>query len=288
MVNIAEQVGEKASEDWLYFYGDFDGIYYGVELNFLFSSWGCIYGNGCPSIIYEGDTTYTPHTGCCTDGAYMDSREDYERTQAWSKRLTEEDLEPKQLADLRKNGWAVVRKDNDDEFVAKTRVRDGSCIFNNRGSSAVDGKIGCAFLHLAARLTRTGVESIDHTLTMPYVCWQLPFKRMDTMDEDGNLESRLLYPWHVGDWYGSGEDEGTMKWWCVDDAAAYKGKEPVFRTARNELEKLLGEDNYKQILPELERRYALKYVAPMRPAMPDGRTLIPLAIKGLTERPRNK
>ena len=289
MVNIMDKVGLPDNIDWLHFVSSSDGVEYGLHLNFMFSTWGCTFGGACPGIIYDDDETYNPPAGCCGDGAYIDGPEDYDKTAKWVQQLTYEDLEPKYLDDVRKNGWAVVRSLNPSNYQVKTRVRDGACIFANRGSSKVDGKIGCAFLHLSARITAQGVEKVSHTHTMPEVCWQLPFKRSDQHAEDGTLVSRTIYPWHVSEWYQSGEDEGGMKWWCVDDAENYSHNgEPVFRTAKNELVALMGQETYDEILPELERRYALNYVEKMRPAQPDGRSLIPLAIKGMKERPKNK
>ena len=56
------------------------GMVWKVDISFLTSRWGCIFGQGCPGIYPPGSGKSSTHGGCCTLGVYLDSGGNYDRT----------------------------------------------------------------------------------------------------------------------------------------------------------------------------------------------------------------
>ncbi len=55
--------------------------------------------------------------------------------------------------------------------------------------------------------------------------------------------------WERRDW---GEGGFDFHWWCIEEDAAYQGREPLYETARDELIELVGTDIYDRLAAELE------------------------------------
>src|SRR5579859_6837142 len=135
------------------------------------SSWGCVFGAGCPGIVAG-----RPDDGCCTHGAFFSEKADERRVRAAAKELTKDDWQHRKAG--RRDG--VVEADDGRR---RTRVVDGACVFLNRPGFA--GGAGCALHRLALRTGRHPLE------TKPDVCWQLPLLRSDDW-EDRLDETRVL------------------------------------------------------------------------------------------------
>lgn len=274
--------------DWLTFSDPNDEEQvWNLHLPFLLSNWGCLFGRGCPG------NTETPNSGgpavpagsdvgCCQHGAYLEDSVDRDRLAEHVALLTEDDLHKKALDYVKTKGYINVYKDTEDEFNGKTKVRNGACVFANRYQDVGEGddpsRIGCAFIHLAARLNDLSTtKDVDHTSTMPKVCWQLPFKTDDDYDEDTDVTTTTIYPWDAAQW-SDGGDADYLEWWCVNDKTAYGEKEPLFITAKAELTALMGADAYALAAEELTRRMKANYVEPMPAAGPEGRKMLPLNV----------
>lgn len=270
--------------DWLVIKDPSKDQRWSLHLPFMFSSWGCLYGRGkCPGMIFNDSKTYSYDTGCCNDGAYLTSPEELKRQQFWVDQLTDDDMPARKLAEVRKR-WLTITREDDGSVAAKTRVFEGACIFANKFGEQKDGKIGCAFLHLAARLGEQDVDDVSHTMTMPTVCWQLPIKVVVEEDEYGTISQ--IVPWDASRWTEEPDPEfDDLQWWCVDDKEAYSHEtEPFFRRYAEELEAIVGKEAWwALILPELEKRFDALVVEPMPAAGPQGRSLIPLAVIGRKE-----
>lgn len=266
--------------DWLEFPSATDKeVQWNIHMPFMLSHWNCIFGRGCPGVIFKDDSTHQPGKGCCFDGAYINTETEFKRIEGYVAQLTEEDLDAENLAVIKEKGYAYHftqpgQEDPDDPDIinAKTRVYKGRCIL-----SRSDGG-GCSLLHLAGRQTGKGANNVPHTLTMPDVCWQLPIKREHVWNEELEREVITLYPWDADAW-----ETDQMEWWCVNDSAAYTSKEPLYITMEQELRVLMGNTDYETLAVECERRYVKRTVRQMPAELPDGVTLIPLAIKGRTQ-----
>lgn len=213
-----------------------DHLRYTFDVSFLLSSYTCIYGAGCPS-VHPGQRD--EEVGCCVHGAYLNEDDDADEL----LRLVAEELDPTRMQFHGK----AVRKGalvEDDDGETKTRlVRDG-CIFLNRAD--FDGPAGCALHHLA-------IERGEHHMTYkPVVCWQVPLHR--TIEEhvanDGeSLEEHTIAAFERGHWGAGGADFG---WWCMDDATAFVGAEPVYRSMERELREMVGDRVYEELATFLD------------------------------------
>jgi hypothetical protein len=123
-----------------------------------------------------------------------------------------------------------------------TRLVDGACIFLNR--PGFDAGAGCA-LHQAA--LRRGREPLE---LKPDVCWQLPLRREDTVDEAGHVTSTVRQ-WDRKHW-GPGGDE--FHWWCTESPEAFVGRERVHDAMAAELRELVGATVYEMLRAALAER----------------------------------
>jgi len=92
----------------------------------------------------------------------------------------------------------------------------------------------------------------------PEVCWQVPLRRVDSVDEVGHVTSTVR-EWKRRDW-----DEGGAEfhWWCIEEAAAFVGDETVLATMADELSALVGREIYDLLLFALAERDAPTRVLP--------------------------
>lgn len=205
------------------------------DASFLLSSYHCIYGAGCRSIETEPDPSGT--IGCCSHGAHFVDREDRKRVEALAAQLSAEEWQFKARAEER---GGSTKKGSGGSWV--TRKAKGACIFLNR--DGFEGGSGCA-LHLGAM--NRGERPLDWK---PAVCWQVPL-RLDVHTDDYGHETVLLRAWQRRDWGDGGAD---FNWWCIEDEAAYSADAPVYETARDELVELMGDEVYRRMAAELDRR----------------------------------
>jgi hypothetical protein len=204
-----------------------------VDITFLTSRWNCIFANGCKGIL-DHDTTELVQ-GCCSYGAHFSDDADIKRVK---EAVTK--LEPGE--------WQFQKKGLKDGFIevvdgaTKTKVHKDACIFLNR--PGFDGEPGCAF-HIAAR--RLGVPHLE---LQPEVCWQVPIRREDLVDELGHVTSTITQ-WDRRHWGEAGED---FHWWCSEAPEAFEGAVPVYESLAPELTELMGKRNFAQVRRYLDER----------------------------------
>ena len=216
---------------------DNDGSNWLFDITFLLSNYQCIYGNGCQSITTDPDGNET--LGCCSHGAHLVDDEDRESVANYSALLTDDDWQHRRQA-VKKGG--PIKKTKKGAW--KTRKVDGACIFLNR--SDFHGGAGCA-LHRAA--TKKGERPLDWK---PDVCWQVPI-RLDIHTDDYDNETIFVKAWERQDWGPGGED---FHWWCIEEDQAYGASWPVYKSAKEELIEMVGEDVYDRLAQLLYQRQA--------------------------------
>src|SRR5258708_1288343 len=55
---------------------DADDLVWKVDISFLTSSWGCIFGQGCPGVYPAGSGKSSVDGGCCTHAGYLEDADD--------------------------------------------------------------------------------------------------------------------------------------------------------------------------------------------------------------------
>ena len=173
----------------------------GLRRQFLTSNWKCIFGDGCQGVL----TGPAPELvqGCCSYGAHLIDKKDARRVEKIAKTLTADEWEnhgtKKPVIHTNKHGELV------------TRIKGDACVFLN--SPEFGAGAGCA-LHYAA--LQRGVNPLTYK---PEVCWQLPLRREDQVEEDGHVISTIRQ-WDRRHW-GKGGLE--FHWWCTEDPEAFVG-----------------------------------------------------------------
>ncbi len=223
--------------EWVSF-EDEDGSTWHFDLTFLTSHYHCIYGRGCPGVLTELAPQY--EHGCCTYGAHLVDEEDRANVEDKIAQLSAEEWQFSSLAADR--GGAIHRNDAG-ELV--TELVDDACILLNRVDFS--GGAGCA-LHQGA-LAR-GERPIDWK---PDVCWQLPLRYDEHHDEGGHI-SRVLREWQRRDW---GEGGAEFAWWCTDDPLAFSNDSQVWKTLRDEIIELIGNEPYERLVEYILQREAM-------------------------------
>ena len=203
------------------------------DVTFLESNWTCIFGNGCEGVLTEASPELVQ--GCCSYGAHFTDEKDQRRVERAAKRLTDDQWQFKAKG---KDGTTRVKKNG--EIVTKL-VKD-ACIFLNRPD--FHRGAGCA-LHVMA------MDNDESYIPLkPEVCWQLPLRRDDDVQDDGRVITRIGQ-WNRRDW-GAGGDE--FHWWCTEDPLAFVGKNRVVDSMSEELIAMVGQTVYDQLLAFLDRR----------------------------------
>lgn len=209
------------------------------DVTFMLSNFGCIYGQGCPSISDSPEELKPGRAealGCCVHGAHFADNEDLANTAAYAALLTDDDWQYRRRA-AKKGG--AFKQNREGAWV--TRKVDGACIFLNREDHP--GGSGCA-LHTKA--LKLGQRPLDWK---PDVCWQVPI-RLDIHTDDYGHDTVFIRAWERRDWGEGGFDFG---WWCTEEHEAYSFAEPLFETAREELIELVGEAIYDRMAGEMAR-----------------------------------
>jgi len=220
--------------EWISFEHPDEERTYMFDVSYMLSNWMCIYGQGCLGIGEEAAPELM--RGCCSFGAHFIDGADVDTVKKSSKRLTAKQWQFKEKA--RKKGWSMVEKDGS----IKTKIVDRACIFLNR--PGFEGGVGCA-LHIAA--LEAGERPMDWK---PDVCWQLPVRSQDTIEEDGHVVT-FVREWKRRDWGDAGHD---FHWWCTEDKRAFVGDKPVYKYLEDEITEMVGQKVYKLLVKELELR----------------------------------
>ncbi|CCH77134.1 conserved hypothetical protein [Nostocoides japonicum T1-X7] len=236
-----------------------EGQRFRCDLTWLTSNWTCIFGSGCRGIYAD-----RPDDGCCTLGAHFTDEEDLERVKKVAKELGPDEWQH-HPGSTKPKAWTEP-----EDGATKTKVVDGACIFLNRPGFPAGA--GCA-LHQHAILT--GVP--PHTVK-PDVCWQLPTRRsyrtVELPDESSYLEITITEYDRRG-WGPGGHD---LDWYCSGNPEAHVGREPVFRSNRDELVALMGEAAYAELVVRCEA-----HLTAVKAARRNGsRKLLPLLVHPAT------
>ncbi|HUC03893.1 MAG TPA: hypothetical protein VL961_00750 [Acidimicrobiales bacterium] len=223
------------AHEWVSFEDEGEERTWVFDITFLTSNWKCIFGQGCQGVL----TGPAPELiqGCCSYGAHFVNKKDARRVEKIAATLTPEEWQyhgkHKQIAKANKDGELV------------TRIVDEACIFLNRPGFATGP--GCA-LHIAA-LNR----NVNPLEFKPEVCWQLPLRREDHVEDDGHVVSTIRQ-WDRRHWGRGGEE---FHWWCTESPDAFVGTVPVYREMEAELIALVGARPYERLAAYLEERERL-------------------------------
>lgn len=210
------------------------------DLTFLTSSYRCIYGAGCPG---TGGTEQAEALGCCDHGAYFSEDEDPSGVIATLESLGSEHWQMKERAE--ELGGPVY---TDEEGYQRTRVVDGACIVLNRADSPTGP--GCALHQEALR------RDVAHLQLKPEVCWQVPIRREDSVEESGHVVSAVR-EWRRRDWGEGGEE---FHWWCTEEPEPFEGTEPLYESMRAELTAMVGEAVYSELVDHIRSRQGLAFL----------------------------
>lgn len=211
---------------------------YVFDVSFLLSNCTCIYGAGCPGAQQGTDE----EIGCCALGAYYMDDEDMERTEAMVEQLGPDWLQ--NYREARRRG--VTADGRTDE--PRTRVKDGACIFLNRGDFHTGA--GCALHHYA-------VAHGEHHMTYkPEICWLVPLNRKvdeGVADDGETMWTTTITSFDRGSW---GPGGASFKWWCTESPEAYVAPEPVYKSMEAELRELSSDSVYEELAAYLDERAA--------------------------------
>ena len=206
------------------------------DVTFLTSRWTCIFGNGCQGVLTEPAPELVQ--GCCSYGAHFTDEDDVARVVAAAATLTADQW---QFIEQGKKG--IIKRKKNGEVVS--RLVDDACIFLNRPGFAKGP--GCAF-HVAAM-----ERGIPHAELKPDVCWQLPLRRYDEVEEGTGRVTSTVTEWKREHW-GDGGDE--FAWWCTEAPEAFVGHQAVYKELRDELIGIAGTEVYGLLSAYLDDRMA--------------------------------
>lgn len=238
----ADAFDELDRHEWVSFEDPGEHRTWMFDATYLRSNHRCIYGEGCLGVLDE--PTPELEQGCCSYGAHFVDDDDVQNVVRAFVRL-----EPRHMqhhAEATRRGFLRPGDDDDDgNPTTSTRMVDGACIFLNR--PGFEGGAGCA-LHIAA------LEADERPLDWkPNVCWQVPIRLEHLTDDNGHVISRLR-EWKRRDWGEGGDD---FHWWCTETPDAFVGAEPVYRSSRDEIVELIGQEIYDLLVDVLDRGSAV-------------------------------
>jgi len=222
------------SHEWFSFEDPDELRIWMFDVTFLMSSWTCIFGQGCKGVLDQDATEMMQ--GCCSYGAHFSDKKDLARVKKAAKTLTKGQWQFKGIGT--KNG---ITREEDGETL--TALVDDACVFLNR--PGFEGGPGCA-LHRAA------IErDVPHLLLKPDVCWQLPLRQVDLMDENTGYLTSMITQWERKHWGPAGEE---FHWWCTDAPEAFVGAVPAYEGLREELLAMTSETVFAALIAYLEGR----------------------------------
>jgi len=224
------------THEWVSFEDEDEERTWVFDVSFLTSNWKCIFGEGCQGVL----TGPAPELvqGCCSYGAHLIDKKDARRVEKIAKTLTADEWENHGTKKT------VIHTNKHGELV--TRLQGDACIFLNSPGFAAGP--GCA-LHSAA-LAR-GVNPLAYK---PEVCWQLPLRREDQVEDDGHVVSTVRQ-WDRRHWGKGGEE---FHWWCTQDPEAFVGTKPVYEEMEAELTQMVGANVFQRLLAYLRQRDRLR------------------------------
>ena len=226
----------NSTREWVSFDDPDEDRTWVFDVTFLRSSWACIFGSGCQGVL----TGPAPELvqGCCSYGAHFSDDADVKRVKKIAATLTDEQWQ------FRKQGRERGITKRGAGGATVTRLVQDACIFLNRPGFGAGA--GCA-LHQAA--LRKGARPLDYK---PEVCWQLPLRREDHEEDDGHVTSTIV-EWKRRHWGDGGQE---FHWWCTEAPEAFVGRDPVYRSMRDELVELVGKRVYARVAEYLDARDA--------------------------------
>ena len=205
------------------------------DVTFLTSNWQCIFGAGCQGVLTGPAEDLVQ--GCCSYGAHFTDKDDAKRVERAAKTLTKDQWQFKS-----RGAAGVVRTTKSGDQM--TKLVKGACIFLNRPD--FHRGPGCA-LHVMA------IDNEESYIPLkPEVCWQLPLRRDDEVEEGGHVITRISQ-WNRSHW---GEGGADFHWWCTEDPAAFIGKDRVVDSMGEELVAMVGQVVYDQLLAYMNKRSA--------------------------------
>jgi hypothetical protein len=224
------------THEWVSFEDEDEERTWVFDVSFLTSNWKCIFGEGCQGVL----TGPAPELvqGCCSYGAHLIDKKDARRVEKIAKTLTADEWENHGTKK------SVIHTNKHGELV--TRLQGDACIFLN--SPGFGAGPGCA-LHSAA-LAR-GVNPLTYK---PEVCWQLPLRREDQVEDDGHVVSTIRQ-WDRRHWGKGGQE---FHWWCTQDPEAFVGTKPVYEEMEAELTEMIGATVFQRLLAYLRQRDRLR------------------------------
>ena len=98
-------------------------------------------------------------------------------------------------------------------------------------------------------------RGVDHMTLKPEVCWQLPLRREDAVDDDEGHVTSVIRQWDRRHWGKGGRE---FHWWCTESPEAFVGTKPVYREMQPELTKMVGEKAYDHFVELVEERDRLR------------------------------
>ena len=221
------------THEWISFEDDEEERTWMFDVSFLASNWTCIFGHGCQGVL----TGPAPELvqGCCSYGAHLVDKQDARRVLKAAATLTPEDWQnhgtKKSLIHVNKAGETV------------TRLLGDACVFLNRPGFPAGA--GCAF-HIAA--VRRGVDPMT---LKPEVCWQLPLRREDQVDDEEGHVTSVIRQWDRRHWGKGGRE---FHWWCTEAPDAFVGSKPVYQAMEAELTAMVGPKVYKRFVALMRER----------------------------------
>lgn len=244
---------------------DEPGQRFRCDLSWLTSSYGCLFGTGCPGV----DATFPTH-GCCTLGAHLTDADDLERVRAAVRSLGPEEWQLRDACLTSDDWWEEADEEPGEDLPdgpeLKTRVIDGACILFNRSDHPAGA--GCA-LHQHA----LAQDLPPHTLK-PDVCWQLPLRR--TYREVALPDGSEYLEVTIGEYDRRGWGPGghDLDWYCSGSPAAHTSGRPLYLSSGPELRELMGEAAYA----ELARHCEVHLAAAASPLSPHGILIHPATL----------
>lgn len=221
------------THEWVSFEDDESEHTWLFDATFLESNWNCIFGRGCQGVLTESAEDLVQ--GCCSYGAHFVDEEDRQRVELAAQRLSDHQWQFKKKG---RAGATRVKKNGD---IVTKLVKD-ACIFLNRPD--FERGPGCA-LHVLA------MDAGESYIPLkPEVCWQLPLRRDDDVQDDGHVITRISQ-WDRRDWGAGGEE---FHWWCTESPDAFTGSTRVVDSMRDELIAMIGSVRYEKLLAILNRR----------------------------------
>jgi hypothetical protein len=99
---------------------------------------------------------------------------------------------------------------------------------------------------------KKGINPLEYK---PEVCWQLPLRREDSVDDENGHVTSTIRQWDRKHWGKGGEE---FHWWCTESHEAFVGKQPVYKEMQAELTKMVGASVYDRLVAYLRQRDRLR------------------------------